>query len=211
MPTPALNQDHSLNFNHFAKNISVLPTWPHISAQCDRAITVSVHSNLSVSLSVSSHLTFQETKRPSKEMQVTIARQLGLDPSTVSNFFMNARRRSVDKWREDSPPSSPPPVTRTVYVGGGGSGQSELSLSPASLSSPHLDLWQDLGVAAADHAPSAAHTCVYIIPRSLVTRDSSGAESEQVAVLDNDQDDHEEILETDEEVLDDDDCLEPPD
>ena len=98
---------------------------------------MSVHSNLSVSLSVASHLTFQETKRPSKEMQVTIARQLGLDPSTVSNFFMNARRRSVDKWREDSPPSSPPPVTRTVYVGGGGS--SELSLSPASLSSP-LDL-----------------------------------------------------------------------
>ena len=34
-------------------------------------------------------------------MQVTIARQLGLDPSTVSNFFMNARRRSVDKWKED--------------------------------------------------------------------------------------------------------------
>ena len=31
-------------------------------------------------------------------------------------------------------------------------------------------------------------------------------------MLDNDQDDHEEILETDEEeVLDDDDCLEPPD
>lgn len=44
---------------------------------------------------------FQETKRPSKEMQVTIARQLGLDPSTVSNFFMNARRRSVDKWKDD--------------------------------------------------------------------------------------------------------------
>lgn len=34
-------------------------------------------------------------------MQVTIARQLGLDPSTVSNFFMNARRRSVDKWKDD--------------------------------------------------------------------------------------------------------------
>ena len=32
---------------------------------------------------------------------MTIARQLGLDPSTVSNFFMNARRRSIDKWRED--------------------------------------------------------------------------------------------------------------
>lgn len=39
-------------------------------------------------------------------MQVTIARQLGLDPSTVSNFFMNARRRSVDKWKDESP--SPP-------------------------------------------------------------------------------------------------------
>ena len=34
-------------------------------------------------------------------MQVTIARQLGLDPSTVSNFFMNARRRSVDKWKDE--------------------------------------------------------------------------------------------------------------
>ncbi|XP_052131925.1 hepatocyte nuclear factor 6 [Frankliniella occidentalis] len=46
---------------------------------------------------------FKETKRPSKEMQVTIARQLGLEPTTVGNFFMNARRRSMDKWREDSP------------------------------------------------------------------------------------------------------------
>jgi len=67
---------------------------------------------------------FKETKRPSKEMQVTIARQLGLDPSTVSNFFMNARRRSVDKWREDSPPPGPAspgpaPAPRTVYVSGG--------------------------------------------------------------------------------------------
>lgn len=60
-------------------------------------------------------------------MQVTIARQLGLDPSTVSNFFMNARRRSVDKWREDSPPGTPPGTrdlgmsnTRTVYVTGAG-------------------------------------------------------------------------------------------
>jgi nuclear factor 6 (one cut domain family protein 1) len=45
---------------------------------------------------------FKETKRPSKEMQVTIARQLGLEPTTVGNFFMNARRRSMDKWREDT-------------------------------------------------------------------------------------------------------------
>ena len=35
-------------------------------------------------------------------MQVTIARQLNLDPSTVSNFFMNARRRSVDKWKDEN-------------------------------------------------------------------------------------------------------------
>lgn len=62
-------------------------------------------------------------------MQVTIARQLGLDPSTVSNFFMNARRRSVDKWKDDraeallnetedeedleSSVSSPPPLALT--------------------------------------------------------------------------------------------------
>ena len=44
---------------------------------------------------------FKETKRPSKEMQATIAEQLGLKPSTVANFFMNARRRSVDKWLDE--------------------------------------------------------------------------------------------------------------
>lgn len=52
----------------------------------------------------------QETKRPSKEMQVTIARQLGLEPTTVGNFFMNARRRSMDKWKEDDPSKSSSPV-----------------------------------------------------------------------------------------------------
>lgn len=49
---------------------------------------------------------FQETKRPSKEMQVTIARQLGLEPTTVGNFFMNARRRSMDKWKDDDAPTT---------------------------------------------------------------------------------------------------------
>ena len=34
-------------------------------------------------------------------MQLTISNQLGLEHSTVSNFFMNARRRSLDKWQED--------------------------------------------------------------------------------------------------------------
>ncbi|XP_074505839.1 hepatocyte nuclear factor 6 [Sebastes fasciatus] len=41
---------------------------------------------------------FRENRRPSKEMQITISQQLGLELSTVSNFFMNARRRSTDRW-----------------------------------------------------------------------------------------------------------------
>ena len=45
---------------------------------------------------------FKETKRPSKEMQAAIAEQLGLKVSTVANFFMNARRRSIDKYRDES-------------------------------------------------------------------------------------------------------------
>ncbi|KAM8982905.1 one cut domain family member 2 [Ara ararauna] len=44
---------------------------------------------------------FKENRRPSKEMQVTISQQLGLELTTVSNFFMNARRRSLEKWQED--------------------------------------------------------------------------------------------------------------
>ena len=98
-------------------------------------------------------------------MQVTIARQLGLDPSTVSNFFMNARRRSVDKWREDSPhsPNNPNnsstsasvPHTRMVLVtsagggaatvvqhisSGGGNGEDDLSPTSLSHSGSNLDL-----------------------------------------------------------------------
>lgn len=49
---------------------------------------------------------FKETKRPSKEMQLTIAQQLGLEVATVSNFFMNARRRSMDKWKEEDDENS---------------------------------------------------------------------------------------------------------
>uniref|UniRef100_A0A8C5LSJ8 One cut domain family member n=1 Tax=Leptobrachium leishanense TaxID=445787 RepID=A0A8C5LSJ8_9ANUR len=44
---------------------------------------------------------FKENKRPSKEMQITISQQLGLEMTTVSNFFMNARRRSLEKWQDD--------------------------------------------------------------------------------------------------------------
>lgn len=35
-------------------------------------------------------------------MQMTIAQQLGLEVTTVANFFMNARRRSLDKWQDDN-------------------------------------------------------------------------------------------------------------
>nr|XP_033779539.1 hepatocyte nuclear factor 6-like [Geotrypetes seraphini] len=58
------------------------------------------------------HAIFHENQRPSKDLQITIAQQLGLELSTVSNFFMNARRRSLDKWMDEGPgrppPSAPP-------------------------------------------------------------------------------------------------------
>lgn len=41
---------------------------------------------------------FRENRRPSKEMQITISQQLGLELSTVSNFFMNSRRRCPERW-----------------------------------------------------------------------------------------------------------------
>ncbi|KAK1794658.1 hypothetical protein P4O66_001372 [Electrophorus voltai] len=49
---------------------------------------------------------FRENQRPAKELQVTIAQQLGLELSTVSNFFMNARRRNLNRWSEEGRPSS---------------------------------------------------------------------------------------------------------
>nr|XP_055059763.1 hepatocyte nuclear factor 6 [Misgurnus anguillicaudatus] len=54
---------------------------------------------------------FKENKRPSKEMQITISQQLGLELSTVSNFFMNARRRCVDRWQDEHAPSPVQPGT----------------------------------------------------------------------------------------------------
>ncbi|KAJ8354618.1 hypothetical protein SKAU_G00221850 [Synaphobranchus kaupii] len=49
---------------------------------------------------------FRENHRPAKDLQVTISQQLGLELSTVSNFFMNARRRNVNRWAEEGRPSS---------------------------------------------------------------------------------------------------------
>ncbi|XP_037530709.1 hepatocyte nuclear factor 6 [Nematolebias whitei] len=57
---------------------------------------------------------FKENKRPSKEMQITISQQLGLELSTVSNFFMNARRRCVDRWHDDHGTSPGQPGTSTT-------------------------------------------------------------------------------------------------
>ncbi|EGV99516.1 One cut domain family member 3, partial [Cricetulus griseus] len=51
---------------------------------------------------------FKENKRPSKEMQATISQQLGLELNTVSNFFMNARRRCMNRWAEE-PGATPGP------------------------------------------------------------------------------------------------------
>ena len=55
---------------------------------------------------------FKETRRPNKDMQATIAEQLGLKVSTVANFFMNARRRSLDKYLDD--PVVPSGAVRAV-------------------------------------------------------------------------------------------------
>jgi len=59
---------------------------------------------------------FKESKRPNKEVQSTIAAQLGLKVSTVANFFMNARRRSLEKYMEER--TSP----ASLREGGGGGG-----------------------------------------------------------------------------------------
>ena len=46
-----------------------------------------------------SNFYLKENRRPTKEQQMAIASNLGLELATVSNFFMNARRRSMDKWQ----------------------------------------------------------------------------------------------------------------
>ncbi|XP_059418949.1 one cut domain family member 2 [Carassius carassius] len=58
---------------------------------------------------------FKENKRPNKEMQITISQQLGLELSTVSNFFMNARRRCVDRWQDEHAVSPGPGPSGTTF------------------------------------------------------------------------------------------------
>ena len=58
---------------------------------------------------------FKENKRPSKEMQVTISQQLGLELNTVSNFFMNARRRCMNRWAEEPGAAPPGPAGSAAF------------------------------------------------------------------------------------------------
>lgn len=43
---------------------------------------------------------FKRNKRPTKEEHIQMSVDLGLELSTVQNFFMNARRRSLEKWSD---------------------------------------------------------------------------------------------------------------
>jgi hypothetical protein len=76
---------------------------------------------------------FKETKRPSKEMQTTIAEQLGLKVSTVANFFMNARRRSLDKYMEDAPIEN---NNNSGNMGSPGVGSQGMGVDPSMNSPP---------------------------------------------------------------------------
>uniref|UniRef100_A0A914GYD8 One cut domain family member n=1 Tax=Globodera rostochiensis TaxID=31243 RepID=A0A914GYD8_GLORO len=58
---------------------------------------------------------FKETKRPSRELQIQISQQLNLDPTTVANYFMNARRRGHNE------PNSVLSMTTPSSSGSGGS------------------------------------------------------------------------------------------
>uniref|UniRef100_A0A7E4ZQ11 One cut domain family member n=1 Tax=Panagrellus redivivus TaxID=6233 RepID=A0A7E4ZQ11_PANRE len=101
---------------------------------------------------------FKETQRPSREMQQTIAEHLRLDMSTVSNFFMNARRRSRNGSVVDDEPApyqqvkpiSPPPQSPTQVK----PRSRGFKTSPESHSMPeHIDE----AVAAVAHGASAGY------------------------------------------------------
>lgn len=46
-------------------------------------------------------------------MQVIIVQQLGFEVIIVVNFFMNVRRRSLDKWRDDDGNNNRESVSKT--------------------------------------------------------------------------------------------------
>lgn len=83
-------------------------------------------------------------------MQVTIARQLGLEPTTVGNFFMNARRRSMDKWKDESDPKTGNHSNSSLSPGG------THSLELCDEDDMDLELGQD-GDLDLDHDPDDDH------------------------------------------------------
>ncbi|KAH7727219.1 CUT domain containing protein [Aphelenchoides avenae] len=88
---------------------------------------------------------FKETQRPSREMQQTIAEHLRLDMSTVSNFFMNARRRSRNGTNTDDEPApyqhvrsiTPPPVSPPTRAAGSRSRQFKAQSSAQQMVQHH--------------------------------------------------------------------------
>lgn len=75
---------------------------------------------------------FKETKRPSREMQLTISQQLQLDPTTVANFFMNARRRGHDRSRQEDEQQEQPQQETVISSGS----NSETMLNPVAAPPP---------------------------------------------------------------------------
>ncbi|VDD81690.1 unnamed protein product [Mesocestoides corti] len=118
------------------------------------------------------HAIFKETKRPSKEMQATIAHQLGLEISTVANFFMNARRRSSEKWQDgdsknssmidsSSPQSS---IDQSEGGGGGGGGAGSVMIGPPD---------ETTAIAHAGDTPFKVEAYGQFNPSAYVTADQS--------------------------------------
>jgi len=111
---------------------------------------------------------------------VTIARQLGLEPTTVGNFFMNARRRSMDKWKEETDGGSGPIHKGS---GGGGSGTGGNSNSSAASSSPASTLSGQSVVhtSQAQHTLGAVHVAqvvtVHHTPDTIMTQHNSAGAS----------------------------------
>jgi len=71
-------------------------------------------------------------------MQTMIADQLGLKVSTVANFFMNARRRSTEKYCDDNEPpaaaaaSGPVPASSAADTGTDWTPTSQLTTGAAA-------------------------------------------------------------------------------
>ena len=132
---------------------------------------------------------FKETQRPSREMQQTIAEHLRLDMSTVSNFFMNARRRSRNgNVIDDEPtpfqhirPITPPPDSPSSTP------RSNMhSTRTRSFRSPHNGAMPehiDEAVSAVAHGTTASHSS-HSSPQDLISPDGGYSEMLNPSVVD---------------------------